>query len=180
MELGRIKTHFPNLRSISIDQMEQRNEEISDFLASYGEKLEYCYVSNTNESELETIANACKNVRFCAQVRKNKFIIPNLKILGRQLENIKIWDGQGDDGVLDIDGFTGAWAGCVNIQDPDVHLCTIKMAKVVMATRKKHLRTIQVHTYESLENDIFSKGACSVQEITYNAQYILDMPSMKV
>ena len=110
------------------------------------------------------------------QVRKQQ-------ALGSRLERLETWADLRNFENLDIDEFTSAWAGCVNVRDLAVHRYTIKMAKAIMATSNKHLKSVKVRSYAHQQDtekeevmDIFSKGNSSVQETTYDADRNLKMP----
>lgn len=61
-----VSRYCRNLRRICTYGMENWNKEISYFLASFGNQLQYCHVESMNERELTTIRSACKNARFSA------------------------------------------------------------------------------------------------------------------
>lgn len=86
--------HIRHLCRLCIRSVKSNNERISNLLASYAEQLEYCYVKDMDEIELATITSACKNVRFSAMVSTQNGVCTTLKVLGRQLEKLRVtFDG---------------------------------------------------------------------------------------
>lgn len=131
VNLEDIITHCRKLRHvcISLFKMKERNEEISNLLASYGDQLEYCYVENMSESELRTITNACCNAQFSANVNTCDGLYTTMRVLGSQLSKIRIGFYMNDRDSIDYDAFSHAWNECVNIRDLELWGCSVEYAR---------------------------------------------------
>lgn len=66
-----------------------KNENMTEFLGSYGDQPDFIRVTNLAESELNHVLGTCRNARLQASISKFNLLLPTLRTLGPRLEKIK-------------------------------------------------------------------------------------------
>lgn len=72
--LRRIREHCRNLRRIDMDLQDE--ECYAEFTASYGRQLDFVYVHNMKENQLNRVFEGCRNARFSAFISSNDLLLP--------------------------------------------------------------------------------------------------------
>lgn len=170
-ELKNIRENCGNLKHIDMGSREEDHENVADFIASYGDLLELVAVRSMAGSQLNRVADACRNARFHAMVFANDLLLQTLRILGPRLEKM-ICDCDPPD--CDFAIWSTSWNLRTNLMVLLVSDVIVGAIRAIMSTPKHQLKEIRIlsdineeDVYRKPETvtNIIAKGTKNVQEL---------------
>lgn len=114
--------------------------------------------------------NAWKNCRFHLRPPCNYPVLPALRILGEQLESVRVDYGCNNN---DSSELTQAWDRCVSLRRLHVEACNAEHIKAIMSSPKTHLEVLCIRMWPRGKAvvkkvlDICSRGCANVQNLRY-------------
>lgn len=145
-EAAGIKQHCRNLKSISRKwDDDDALDAIADLLASYGDQLEYAYLSNTNEVQLKEVADACPIARFRYKDLDDGISLSAMMIIGPRLEVITRTDFEIDR--EDLLEWESVWDDCMNIWELHIVRCESEVAELIFSTPEELLKIFELYIF---------------------------------
>ena len=141
-EIGNIKKHCKNLKSISLEGEAQYGEdaEIAHLLISYESQLEYALINGMSTYYLGEVVKACPNASFHLKHFPSDDPVDSLKLIGSRLKAISIYGCHSSN----WDEWTKAWNECINLQELYNYQCNVMEAKAMFSTPKPHLTVMHL------------------------------------
>ncbi len=90
-EIRKIQQHCRNIRWIYTIDVERVNPTLSECIVSYGEQLEYAFLADMNQSELEAIVTACPNATFNISAERTNHS-HSMEIVGSRLGKVVLFE----------------------------------------------------------------------------------------
>ncbi len=116
MEIRKIQQHCRKIRWLHIPVQERVNPAFAECLVSYGEQLEYAFLVDMNESQLEAIVTACPNAKFHMSMEESCHG-KSLGLVGSCLEKVVLFRY----GVNDLCSLVKGWNACHKIEVAWLH-----------------------------------------------------------
>ena len=110
-EIRTIQQHCREIRWLHILGTEHINPTLAECFVSYGEQLEYAFLPDMNESQLEAIVSACPNAVFGMCIEKMSHA-NSLELAGSRLEKAALFT----KGVYNFSFLKKGWNACPNIE----------------------------------------------------------------
>lgn len=103
---------------------------ISKLLVSYGNQLEWAYLSKFTERSMKDVAKSCRNARFRLHKPQRELLLPALNLFGDKLEIISaILENHNGD----TSRYTAAWNSCVNLRVLILWVRTVQQIEAFIA-----------------------------------------------
>jgi len=144
-DVGMIKLHCPNLKSISLeDENRVFSPDITRLLASYGDLLENARLSYLHEEQIRNVTTACPNARFHLFVDVEYGLSPSaLNLIGSRLDGVRI-NFRSIFTNVDLVEWANAWNQCVNLRHLNITPRKVEDIQAVFSMPKTHLITIEL------------------------------------
>ncbi len=110
-EIRKIQQHCRKIRWLHIPVEERVNLALAECIVSYGEQLEYAFLANMNQSQLEAIVTACPNAVFHVYMNGRSHGY-SLQLVGSCLQRAVLFRCT----VNDFCRLTKGWNACPNIE----------------------------------------------------------------
>ncbi len=111
-EIRKIQQHCRKIRWLHIPEEERINAALAECIASYGKQLEYAFLPDMNQSQLEAVVTACPNASFHMSIEEMSHGY-SLKLVGSRLEKAVLFT----DGVKYFRRLTKGWNACPNVKN---------------------------------------------------------------